>query len=207
MGIIMKGHKQYGGDSADLNTSAISDKFDPNKSYSIGDYVIKDSIMYKFTSNKNPGAWNASLVKPTNLSNEVKECTSKVEDCFQSVSNGKALVASAIADKGIATGATDTFAKMAKNLESIEIAVNSQSGLYGPYIVGNNSYANALVSFPIAFKSVPSNISARMYILQGGTQYNQPITIFSKSKKGFLIRSTEEMDSTYSMYVQWSASL
>ena len=40
----------------------------------------------------------------------------KYNELFQSVSNGKSLVASAITDKGIATDATDTFATMANNI-------------------------------------------------------------------------------------------
>lgn len=44
----------------------------------------------------------------------------KVQECFQSVSDGKSLVASAISDKGVATQATDTFATMANNVSAIK---------------------------------------------------------------------------------------
>lgn len=43
----------------------------------------------------------------------------RVEEVFQSVSNGKELIASAITDKGVDTGATDTFATMAQNISDI----------------------------------------------------------------------------------------
>lgn len=43
-----------------------------------------------------------------------------IEEVFQSVSNGKELIASAITDKGIPTLATDTFETMAENIEAIE---------------------------------------------------------------------------------------
>lgn len=44
----------------------------------------------------------------------------KIQECFQSVSDGKSLVANAISDKGVATQATDTFATMANNVSAIK---------------------------------------------------------------------------------------
>ena len=44
----------------------------------------------------------------------------RLDEVFQSVSNGKELVASAITDKGVPTGATDSFATMADNISRIE---------------------------------------------------------------------------------------
>lgn len=51
----------------------------------------------------------------------------KVQECFQSVSDGKSLVASAITDKGVATSATDTFATMASNVSAIKTDPKLQS--------------------------------------------------------------------------------
>lgn len=42
-----------------------------------------------------------------------------IEEVFQSVSNGKELLADAITDKGVETSATDTFETMADNIEQI----------------------------------------------------------------------------------------
>ena len=53
--------------------------------------------------------------------NKIKELVQKVEECFQSVSNGKSLVASAITDKKVPTDATATFAEMAANIESLKL--------------------------------------------------------------------------------------
>ena len=44
----------------------------------------------------------------------------RLDEVFQSVSNGKELVASAITDKGVPTEATDSFATMAENISRIE---------------------------------------------------------------------------------------
>ena len=45
---------------------------------------------------------------------------SELEEVFQSVSNGKSLIAEAITDKGVETSATDTFKTMAQNIEKIQ---------------------------------------------------------------------------------------
>lgn len=56
------------------------------------------------------------------LKNKVPEANA-VKSCFQSVSNGKALVASAITDKGVNTDATATFEVMANNIKSIQTSI------------------------------------------------------------------------------------
>ena len=48
-----------------------------------------------------------------------KIITQALNELFQSVSNGKILIASAITDKGVPTEATDTFATMAGNIREI----------------------------------------------------------------------------------------
>lgn len=57
-----------------------------------------------------------------------------IKEVFQSVSNGKDLIASAITDKGIETDATDTFATMAQNIGEI------QTGGGGDYEFYEGSY-------------------------------------------------------------------
>ena len=54
-----------------------------------------------------------------------------ISELFQSVSNGKTLIASAITDKGISTSNTDTFETMAiniRNLSNIDGAIISING-------------------------------------------------------------------------------
>lgn len=50
---------------------------------------------------------------------DLNAITLAVNECFQSVSNGKTLLASAITDKRVATDATATFAQMAENISKI----------------------------------------------------------------------------------------
>lgn len=51
----------------------------------------------------------------------VDDLRTKVDECFQSVSDGKATLASAITDKKVPTDADATFAEMAANIESITL--------------------------------------------------------------------------------------
>lgn len=63
-----------------------------------------------------------------------------IDELFQSVSEGKSLMAAAVTDKGVETAATDSFATMAGNigqisgggtqLESVSLSVNITYGLY-----------------------------------------------------------------------------
>lgn len=54
------------------------------------------------------------------LNTEHKDLPSAINELFQSVSNGKKLIASAITDKGVETDANDKFATMAENIGKID---------------------------------------------------------------------------------------
>lgn len=56
----------------------------------------------------------------SNLQSSITELNSNINDCFQSASNGKSLIASAITGKGIETDATATFETMATNITNIQ---------------------------------------------------------------------------------------
>jgi len=53
-----------------------------------------------------------------------------IEEVFQSVSNGKTIIAAAITDKGVSTAATDSFQTMASNISSLDIATEKQIVAY-----------------------------------------------------------------------------
>lgn len=55
-----------------------------------------------------------------------------MDEVFQSVSNGKELIADAITDKGVSTSATDSFQTMASNIESLTVW-----GKYSEWSVGD----------------------------------------------------------------------
>ena len=67
----------------------------------------------------------------------------QLNETFQSVSNGKTLIASAITDKGINTSNTDTFQTMADNIAQIEQGVTGDTLLYKFGVVSDNHCATA----------------------------------------------------------------
>lgn len=61
------------------------------------------------------------------MSDITSELNARIDECFQSVSNGKALLASAITDKGVETTSDATFAEMAENINNIETSVDLET--------------------------------------------------------------------------------
>ena len=67
---------------------------------------------------------------------------SSVDDCFQSVSEGKSLIASAITDKGVSTSSTATFQTMANNISSIsQLDTSDATATGGQILSGYTAYA------------------------------------------------------------------
>lgn len=62
-----------------------------------------------------------------------------IDEVFQSVSNGKTLIAAAITDKWVSTAASDSFSTMASNIESLEIATEDMIISYN--ILSNSNRA------------------------------------------------------------------
>ena len=83
-------------------------------------------------TNEDKEKLNSIIVDPNNITVDAalsetsenpvqnKVITSKLNEVFQSVSNGKSLIASAITDKGVSTDAAATFDTMAGNISKIE---------------------------------------------------------------------------------------
>lgn len=70
----------------------------------------------------------SSGMSATNTQDAIDELKESLSECFQSVSNGKALVASAITDKGTPMDATATFEEMANAIRLFVLSPNSLSG-------------------------------------------------------------------------------
>ena len=67
---------------------------------------------------------------------------SEVNECFQSVSDGKAAVASAITDKGVTTASDATFATMATNIGKISTGERTLKKISLGSKTGNGNYTN-----------------------------------------------------------------
>lgn len=59
------------GNSAQLTNSIVAEDFSTSKAYAIGDWVIYNSTLYRFTSAHAAGAWNASEATATDVEDEV----------------------------------------------------------------------------------------------------------------------------------------
>lgn len=87
-----------------------------------------------------------------------------IKEVFTSVSNGKELIASAITDKGVQTGATDTFATMAGNIGMISVGGEGNCPFTSPYLFnfgGTIPFSTSNGAFSINF---PVNKIKRLII-------------------------------------------
>lgn len=66
-----------------------------------------------------------------------------VNECFQSASDGKALIASAITGKGVNTDSDATYAAMAENISSIQVGIDTSdaTATAGQMLSGSTAYA------------------------------------------------------------------
>lgn len=55
----------------------VGDEFSIDKAYAVGDYCIYENVLYKFTSEKESGAWDAGKVTSTTCADEFKALNSK----------------------------------------------------------------------------------------------------------------------------------
>lgn len=104
-----------------LNTTLnLANAFSDKAVYSVGDYVMHYGVLYKCIIPVTvPGLFISTNWEPVNIVDELKTC-------FQYVSDGKTLIASAIIDMGVQTEATETFEQMANNIRSIHTGVNPE---------------------------------------------------------------------------------
>ena len=68
-------------DIADPQARAVAtEKYDENVDYAVGDFCIKDDILYKFTKAKTKGPWDAGVVEQTTVPAELKATQKKITD-------------------------------------------------------------------------------------------------------------------------------
>ena len=118
------------------------------------------------------------------LSTTSQTIVGSLNECFQSVSDGKSLIATAITDKGVQTAATDSFADMATNIGlisgggitptgTINISTNgvhdvTQYASANVTVSGGGGYPSRTITFNASsVETMPVTISA-MYFKNGG---------------------------------------
>ena len=67
-----------------------------------------------------------------------------IDSCFTSVSNGKSLIASAITDMGVSTGASDSFSVMAENIKQISQNIGQSICVRRDYTI---DFSTSVVSY------------------------------------------------------------
>ena len=87
---------------------------------------VTESKLREWNNKSNfSGNYNDLTNKPTDLvtesyvNQEIKKTNTRIEELFQSVSNGKELLASALTDKGIPTLASESFEEIARKILSL----------------------------------------------------------------------------------------
>ncbi|GEM_PF-2284275 len=101
-------------------------------------YKVLQEIRAKVAFKADVG--DMSTVPTTN-----KTAAGAITELFTNVSDGKALVASAITDKGVPTDAEDTFAEMADNIEAIQTGPNTSdaTAVAGDILAPKTAYGAA----------------------------------------------------------------
>lgn len=61
------------------SSELIGDAFSLERPYSAGEYVIKDNVMYRFTTDKEAGEWDETVVEPTKMAVEVQALSANLQ--------------------------------------------------------------------------------------------------------------------------------
>lgn len=83
---------QVGGGKSEAE-GMISDAFSETKDYASGDYTIYSNTLYRFTSAKPAGAWDAGAVEATTVAGELSELNGNMTWKFAGETTGKNILA------------------------------------------------------------------------------------------------------------------
>lgn len=129
------------------------------------------------TANTKPTQTMTIVVKGDFESSEATVSRELLEDCFQSVSDGKALIASAITDKKVPTDATATFAEMAEHIAGLKLGSGTaqKDHVLAPYTFTNAD--------GVEYTGTMTNNGAKTASLNCGGSYTIPAGYHNGSGK------------------------
>ena len=104
----------YGNDIALLTITKFNDR-----TTIIRAYMTNGKLLVRRYQNGVLGDWRYDKTDLTDINTKISQLETQASDLFQSVSDGKTLVANAITDKGVSTATNATFATMATNISKI----------------------------------------------------------------------------------------
>lgn len=152
------------------------------------------------------------------IDTEIKKAQDKADQAFQSASEGKQKIATAITGKGIQTSSSDTFQIMADNIEAIETdpSVGTTDATAADILLGKKavSQGNLLTgTIPVAINVSPYEQSSELYLGGSGILYlktqgnkyfqnatwlmfTEPNLISANVREGVTIGSTNKLTGT-----------
>jgi hypothetical protein len=118
--------------------------------------VVSDGILDKLTT-----------TDKTDLISAINEINTEVESLKTSVSEGKALIASAVTDKGVQTAGDATFATIAANIRSIEAGGGSSGMQFLTTTITDEQLEEWTTEL-----TIPELVGAKYFIIQGNPLTN-----------------------------------
>ena len=153
------------------------------------------------------GSTYATKIELSSVSSTVSELSSDVQECFQSVSEGKSAIAAAVTDKGVETAADATFQQIATNVgnistinENVETVIDALSLSTDASVPGGGIAWSAALSTPVTVKKTSNNASTTMAYVRRSPSYWFSITRYDQD-------GTEHFSVSFSPKITWEYPL